>query len=930
MDPEIQFIPIDDLPVRLAAKYMASFCLGLDGKVANAIAVFPTRSAARSVRMEVLGMLEKSGKFAMGGISFLTPESFLDAFMSGGPPAANAFESEAAWLETFNSLSNADVSEIFPRGKPDSRDFPSLAETFGRLRACLAEIGESISSLAQNSAVSDSFDGAKWRQMGRIESAYLRRLESAGLMPPEDALARVLSDFSESENPLGSVGDIFVFGLCDISPLFERVLRRLADCGARVRICVFADGENFAGHFDSFGRPNSKWDSEPLPLSDSEIHPVQDVSGQAAAVAAALSKYGGRASLLAALACDEPDSLPAMAEALESEGISAYSPEGVPLAEGARAAAVRLLAAYLKAPDMAAFSDFLRNPHVLEFVRERIGLAPAEAMEAFDAFAGRFFPPSLEAARSLARRGSPERSIFELFAEEFDSLFEPGGASASLEDFLSRLFSCGHFERGEPESAREAGFSEFLDTAFSELRAAEESGLHFGSAADVLDALLAEASRLRLPVDKAAEDVAMLDWMEIFWAFQPHLILCDMNEGIVPQGGFGDSFLSDGAREKLGLANSSSRRRRDSYMLWAMLRSRAGRGMVSVVVPRLRGDGAPAQPSCLLLKCGRENLPSRVNLLFGECAPPPASPPFRPSWKLEVPRADLPDWLSPSAFKSYISCPFRFYLEYVLKLEMFDEARRELAPADFGSLLHAAFEFFGGSEFSGATEAEDVERALLAGLKSVFSERYGGRNCASLLFQRESAAELLSAAASAQALHAAQGWRIEQVEADFETEIDGYPVKMRIDRIDRNENGDLMIIDYKTKASVRRSRGMSVPESYHRRGVRAAGGGIDLDWVDLQLPIYLKAVREKFPGADISCAYFILAAEHQMTGIYGWSIDSETMESAARKASDIVAKIRAREFSPSDRPPAFDAWKTFFSFAGGNPAEFLDWGRAEK
>ena len=70
-------------------------------------------------------------------------------------------------------------------------------------------------------------------------------------------------------------------------------------------------------------------------------------------------------------------------------------------------------------------------------------------------------------------------------------------------------------------------------------------------------------------------------------------------------------------------------------------------------------------------------------------------------------------------------------------------------------------------------------------------------------------------------------------------------------------------------------------------------------WVDLQLPLYVWALRQKHPDAEITAGYFLLPATVTDTGTQLWEdLDEETIQSAHDCAVEAIARIRAGEFWP--------------------------------
>src|SRR5690606_33684439 len=131
----------------------------------------------------------------------------------------------------------------------------------------------------------------------------------------------------------------------------------------------------------------------------------------------------------------------------------------------------------------------------------------------------------------------------------------------------------------------------------------------------------------------------------------------------------------------------------------------------------------------------------------------------------------------------------------------------------------------------------------------------------------------------------------------------GLRVRGKIDRIDRHaETGEVRVLDYKTSdtpvtpAAAHLDRlppGSPVPE-----WAQVAWEGRMRAWVDLQLPLYRRAVAAEFPG-PVTCGYFNLPKASGETMLALWDdYTPDLHESAMRCAEGACAAIRRGEFWP--------------------------------
>ena len=253
--------------------------------------------------------------------------------------------------------------------------------------------------------------------------------------------------------------------------------------------------------------------------------------------------------------------------------------------------------------------------------------------------------------------------------------------------------------------------------------------------------------------------------------------------------------------------------------------------------------------------------------------------------------------MSVTSFRTYLACPYRFYLSYVLRLTRTDDDATELDGAGFGDLAHAVLEQFGRSDVRDVTEAETIERELNHLLNELARQRFGEHPSAALRVQIEQLRLRFRALARWQANRASEGWRIEHAEKSFSDhpgrlDVDGEPMLLtgRIDRIDVNEQtGQRMILDYKT------SDAGDSPNKTHRK---RSG-----EWTDLQLPLYRHLARELGIDGPVGLGYIVLPKSTPNVGLLPAEWTEADLDDADRTACEVVRKIRRQQFWPPTEPP---------------------------
>jgi ATP-dependent helicase/nuclease subunit B len=252
--------------------------------------------------------------------------------------------------------------------------------------------------------------------------------------------------------------------------------------------------------------------------------------------------------------------------------------------------------------------------------------------------------------------------------------------------------------------------------------------------------------------------------------------------------------------------------------------------------------------------------------------------------------------ISVTAFRSYLACPYRFYLRHVLKLESLDDAAEELGPDRFGTLLHEVLKQLGDDSIRAETNVDTIQHFLHDALNQYVTAHYGSDHLPALAVQIAQARTRLDALAQWQANRTKEGWEIVHVETAGGKQpacLDlGRGVSMtlrgRIDRIDCRD-GHWAILDYKTGDTAK------TPQETHIKSQA---------WVDLQLPLYIKLARTLDIAGPMQLGYIALPKEAAKVGALMADWDDNMLSSAERRAIEVAQSIYHQEFwPPADKTP---------------------------
>ena len=904
MPPRCHLIPWNRPLLPQAVTWLAAGWPGdrpLD--LAKQLIVVPTRQAGRRLREALAAYAAQHGQ-AVFPPRVVTPETLVTL---GAPADGSATHSESrlAWAEVLRAARPEDFRAVFPRDPP-ARDFAwarRLADQLMRLQATLAETAFRIGDVPRG-AGGDFPETERWVQLAELERRYDAALARRGRCDAQ--AAKIAWAGREKPWPVG-VEKITILATPDPLPLAVRVLEQLAVRGS-VEVVMFGDDEKM---FDQWGRPPpDAWARRDWGRLDFEqrVHLCASPSEQAGHIVALAKKYATPEGVLA-LGVGDGEVLAPLEGALSRAGVAAFNPAGQLRQRDALYALLVALADFAREDSLAHATALARCPDVLAWIeiRARGGdFSPARVLVELDVLHARHLPPTLSAAQGQCTKHDGESAgKFPAAGFALDALAGlrvtlthdefPANAAAAL----AEIFAGQRIETDAPLAESAAAWRETLRETGEALE--KFPGVTRAEGWELALEAFAAATHAD---EKPAGALELNGWLELLWEDAPHLVVAGLNDGSVPDAVVGEMFLPEALRGRLGLKTNAMRFARDAYLLAALTAWRGGgAGRLDVLVGKASAAGDPLRPSRLLLQCADEALPARVKFLFREIEVAQASLPWARAWRLRPKRIAPPEKISVTALRDWLACPFRFYLKHVLRMEHVAPEKAELDAMDFGTLLHAALQAMGEDE---ALRDCTDEATLRTGLLAVFERRaraqFGSELPLPLVVQLASARQRLAASARVQARERAAGWRIERVEWKFECVLGRIAVRGKIDRIDRHVvTGARRVLDYKTSDTA------SSPEHAHLGPIsdavrppwtRVTVSGRERAWLDLQLPLYRRAVTAEF-GMEVACGYFNLPKAAGETAVVLWDGLNASMQSAAEEcAKQAAGAIAAGEFWP--------------------------------
>ena len=829
----------------------------------------------------------------------VTPGSLLQ---SRDHEAAADWIERLAWTEVLENVGDwSEYKDLFPEPPDPGSDWAiGIAREMVKLRHTLQENGLLLSSAARK--LRETVEAGRWEALGRLEELVERGIQSWGFK----SRSRILTDGVTI--PAGA-GRIVLVGVSEMPPLVERAL--LASRLSVIALIGAPDAE--ASEFSPVGKPLKNWSLRPLPWPPGSMQVVADPRQQAVE-ALRMIREAQTPSNEIALGSTDAETGAELARAFNRAGWPTFHPAAAVVSSGL-ARWFGIWRRWLADPTLACLADLLTLPEsgiLISGKRAQKAKSLAELRDRWMLVRTEDLKRRIGAEKF--RNDSDKESAFELLAaaeslEKWRASLIGGNFIRTMKNLLEILAKTSPSTRETAESMAEwlASVSPLMERVRR-------------SAAFWIDLMVSELpAPAPLPPEGRVLDVQ--GWLELFHEPGSHLILCGMNEGKVPARGGGEPWLSESAREMLGLITDSDRASRDAFHYFSMLEARRDHGRVDVICGKSGAGGEPMLPSRLLLATAREDLPDRVKLLFREVEPPEVGMRWQADWQWKPRIAEPSARLNVTSLGTFLTCPFRYYLKHVAGMRSTDAGRAEWTARDFGNVAHDVLERWGRDTDARECEKPDaIHDYLSAELDRVVAEWFGKQVPLAVRIQTEALRQRFLWLARAQAINRAEGWEIIDVEHKFELQAGEALIIAKIDRIDRHrETGHLRVLDYKTgsvdrvdKSHRKKLTTSSILPAHLDLECPAIYQGMDKGksanflWHNLQLPLYASALVKRGQPMPAPC-YFKLGPTQAEVGIDEWSeFGSEDLEAAQACAAWVAGQISAKVFWPPAEKVKYD------------------------
>lgn len=844
---------------------------------------------------------------------------------------ASTLTQNVAWADALKRTAPSIVRKVIPHA-PDQKknDDADLGEASSEWRdsewldygtlicsqyRTLAAESLTFSDVANHtSQMAAGPESQRWSALATIQRAYLDQLDQVQLWDRQTA--RVVA---VRHHEVQTDSDIILLGTVDVNRVIRDMLAQIPE---RVSAWIHAP-QTWSDRFDEFGClvPDA-WHDALLDIPDTAIVHVNGPEEQALAVSQVLRKLEGR------FAIDEitigmPDAklVPFIQRELASQGLKSHWAGGRRVCQSEPFLLLQAVANYFETSSAQSVAALVRHPRVALRVA---GMADhgndwlIELDRAYeDHLPTRLFVDSADSMTS---------ETLQTFSHLLPKLCGPLADAApeqalpkwanAIEELLLSSYAGVAFDSEDIEQSGVADAALAIQDSLYEMSSLPLAVSPTVTAAEAIRYVLADVASQSTAVSSEREVIELHGWLDLQLDDSPALLLTSVHERFIPQSITSDLFLPNQLRVKLGIDDNQRRYARDAYALTALVNSRE---YTRLIVARRNVDGDPELPSRLLLAEENAIIAKRCLRFFSEntnrdpifaelSEPEPASE--RPS-RFGPPHPSQLDFqtvehLSPTAFRTYIACKYRFFLSHVLRLNSVVEDHSQMDARGFGNLMHDVLESFGNFlPMRDCSETPLIQAYLHKELDRQALANFGKAPPPAVRIQIESMRLRLNRFAEQQASRVADGWRTIYVEEKVEMIFPGTTMKIvgKMDRIDVNPEGDWAVFDYKSGDSGK------TPDQAHRKNRGK-------EWIDLQLPLYFQlasqlAARDDAPkfSGNMRLGFVLLPSDLKKVEFVLAPWSAFDLEQANQRTVKIIEQIQADDFwPPADPPPAFADW----------------------
>jgi RecB family exonuclease len=921
--------------------FEASTSVGAALDLSNCLIVVPAARAGHRL-MQLLAMQAQDNSAAFAPPDIKTLGNFPEELYVPEKLLATDLAQQIAWSRALEDTPEEDIQKLTGRTDVEElKNWQPLAKLLSSLHSRLAGDIWSFNSVAREVANIPNFldnELARWEVLRDVQKRYYQTLGKADLWDRQAARNYIAAGSRPdiNETRCATEKDIILVATADIN---RSIAGMLAQLTAQVTVMIAAD-ESHSDHFDQYGNLiTKKWLEANVDVPDEKILFVDSPANQSASVAHFITHLDKDYSTdEVTIGVPTEDLVPQLQRSISAIDLPHRNLAGKSLGE---TAPVRLMIAcreYFRQQDYETFAALLRHPDMHRWLCEKLDdvEGPVGFLDALDDYQNRKLPdwirihdknPFGDPAKIAKRFDADDASSKKRAAAEADhvrrlntvqtlvaSLLRPLDKppqkipewTEPWSDILIAIYGDRELDRNVALERQTLEACQSVHTALANHRHIPNEFGTTCTAPEALDWALEAASGKRVVDPPQIDAIELVGWLDLPLDDAPVMPIVGVNDEYVPKLEFGHQFLPNKLCEQLGIMDNDRRFARDVYALTVITSVREDYLLIS---GRNNAAKDPLKPSRLLFTQDEKTSAERAYSFFSFEGQDDNSFWLRDrelaeqitTQQFQIPKPHLKkpiDKLSVTKFREYMKCPYRFYLQHVVRIDEQADDWTEMSGGTFGDLAHDVLESFARSDCKDSKDGEEINEWLGQQLDREVKRRYPGSRLPALRIQIKQLRDRLERFAELQAEQRKDGWRIVSCEdlLEHEVMVDNKPfiIRGKIDRVDQHEiSGKVAVWDYKTSDAGKD------PKAAHQKG---------REWIDLQLPLYRHLLKEidVIKGAnldDVVLGYVLLSKNMDDIRFAPAPWDRSMVQSADKVAFECIRNIRNGIFGPPTYPP---------------------------
>lgn len=805
-------------------------------------------------------------------------------------------EQNLLWQQILNEPETDKCRDLFQHGldRTNKKLIAGLAENLTALQIELNR--ELLSFAAAANILQGTADHARWKDLDSLEQRFNAMLKKYDLPDSLLQLQNAVSDLTVFRN----YDRIVIAGVPDLPGPARKRLEML-EMTNTVQIDILVDAPpEMAIRFDDWGgvKPEA-WSGYPLNFEQegkNRIHVAADPADLAVLARELLPENGVFDCRKTVIAAADPALVPWIRRELEKvPGMpEIYDPAGLPAGKLDLVPLLQLFYRLAEESQINVIRGLFAHRSFMAWLAEICSATENDLLAALDAYRLEH-PVDVLSTQSPSARSEALRHAFAKILQIRDQLCGSTEPAKTLRDLFNRIYNT------VPQPLHGVSFKQEADK-FSALleRFSESPLLSKLPAHDFYEALVNAAAKIDLYPEHALNAVEITGFLDLPFRNAERIILCGMNEGVLPESIRPTNFLNDTKRKILGLPDNAQRFARDCFYLYTILKD-APRS--EFIVCKTDEKGAPLRASTLFFS-NPELLTERAGILF---APPlPDEKPeengrynevkIEPDFTDAFGNKDNPEQirLSVTAFKGLLdkNTILDTFFSHSMGITKNDYEATELDNLAFGTVCHSALEHF---DVHSCSSEEDAVNTLCANFSRELIRKCGSTLPPAIRVQKEMFLNRMTH--TAKKLFAGKDqfdllkpeWNLNRGEGILFHDI---LIKGKIDRIEiSRDRRKIRLIDFKTSDKGESPEKTHFKKAYQEKPAR---------FLNLQLPLYrlLLPLDNTFwdevsiDPRDVSfeCGYFNIPKAVTETGYSMWP-EMENHLSLAENTVDAVKEL---------------------------------------